>query len=255
MNSLLHYDLMRLTAFQKNESVKNEIAINKHGELTLLKFNQVNYFNYCIGKIISLEALNLIESFYADTNDKKYQILIDAKDTFSQNILEGESKYQLKEKIAIMKLEHHEEPVFFHNEKVRLEPVTAESIDRFSWLYLECFEAENRHAESVEENFRQKLKIEGIQFYFIVYDDKFVGITGTYFDPVFSILSVAAIQKSYRNLGLHKVILTNRIKHLRIQFENRPIFSWAYKNSISHQNMIKSGMSLSEEILVYQYAV
>lgn len=254
MNTLLHYDLLRLEAFQNNVSVRNSIAIDETGELTLLKFKTIHYFNYCIGKVTSLELLDYIQKFYADISENKHQILIDSEDYLSGEIIQQSLDYRLEGKISIMKLIPENfagHPIL---PEVDLVPVSEQNIKEFAWLYLSCFEAENRHEESVEENFRLKLNVEGLHFYFINYKNKPVGITGLYFHPKFTILSVGAILKEFRFLGIHKSALSWRIQKSQAVQGDQPIFSWAYTDSISYQNMVKTGMQLSQELLVFQHA-
>jgi len=254
MNTLLHYDLLRLDAFQNNLSIRDHIAVEDFGELTLLKFTPINYFNYCIGKVNSLELLDYIKKFYSDIVENKHQILIDSGDYLSSEIIQKSPDYKLEGKISIMKLIPENFTGYPIIAEVELVPVTEQNIKEFAWLYLSCFEAENRHEQSVEENFRLKLNVEGLQFYFINYKNKPVGITGLYFHPNFTILSVGAILKEYRFLGIHKSALSWRIQRSEAINGSKPVFSWAYKDSISHQNMVKTGMTVSEELLIYQHA-
>jgi hypothetical protein len=253
MNTLLHYDLLRLEAFKKNDSVKDAIAISQFEDLTLLKFCPVNYFNYCFGKVENHQVLDLVKEFYSDTVQRQHQILIDSKDRLSQSILEQDEDYHFFKRIAIMKLSPTHPAMDFSEKEMTLVSVTSHNVGEFAWLYLRCFEAENRHAESVEENFLHKLNVPGMKFYFIQRDQQKIGITGLYQNPDFQILSVAAVLPDFRNLGFHKSALSWRIRTCKEMNSLSPIFSWAYQNSISHQNMIKVGMSPAQEIWVYQH--
>ncbi len=254
MNTLLQYDILRLKAFQNNLSVRNSIAINDTGELTLLKFIPINYFNYCIGKINSTEVLDYVKNFYADISENKHQILIDSKDYLSEKIIHRSSNYSLEAKISIMTLMPEDFNEHLIHPEVELIPASGQNIQEFAWLYLACFEAENKHKESVEENFRLKLTVDGLQLYFIYYNHKPIGITGLYFHPQFTILSVGAILKEYRFLGLHKSALSWRIQKSKATTGSKPIFAWAYKDSISYQNMLKIGMTVSQELFAFQHA-
>ncbi|MBC6365702.1 hypothetical protein [Algoriphagus sp. AK58] len=253
MNTLLHYDLLRLEAFQKNHAVRNSIAISQERELTLLKFKPINYFNYCLGKIETPHMLDLVREFYSDTVEKQHQILIDSRDEVSKSILSHRLDYRIDQKIAVMSLSSDEPHHRFFHPDIQLKEVTEKEISEFAWLYLDCFDAENRHAESVEENFLHKLRVEGLKFYFVNWNDLHVGITGLYQNGDFQLLSVGAVKNTFRNLGFHKSALSWRIELCRSQNPELPIFSWAYQNSISHMNMIKSGMKLHQEILAYKY--
>lgn len=253
MNTLLHYDLLRLEAFQNNPSVRETISISQSPELTLLKFPPVRYFNYCYGKIESKQVLQKVQDFYSDTYQGQHQILVDAKDDLSKSILAESKEYKLFTKIEIMELPWEANYQDMNLEGIELIPATLENIREFAWLYLNCFEAENRHAESVEENFLQKFKTAGIQFYFIQWNGLPVGISGIYSNADFQILSVAAVLPAYRNRGFHQAALTQRIKLCRDKDKSAPIYSWAYQHSISQQNMKKIGMSLSQQLWVYQH--
>jgi hypothetical protein len=239
MNTLLQYDLLRLEAFQNNDSVRDSIAISTSGELTLLKFKPVNYFNYCIGKIESPQVLDLIRSFYSDTVEKKHQILIDAKDEFSKSIVMDCPDYRFIRKIAVMQLKPEETFRDFSHPHLQLRQVTEATIREFAWLYLQCFEAENRHKESVEENFLYKLRVDGVKFYFIQWNKTPIGISGIYQNNEVQILSVGAVKEEFRNLGFHKAALSWRIRSCRQFNPHLPIYSWAYQPSISQRNMLK----------------
>jgi len=253
MNTLLQYDLIRLEAFQSNKAVRDSIAISKEGGLTLLKFKQVNYFNYCIGKIESPQVLDVIRSFYSDTVEKQHQILIDTTDQISQAIVKDCPDYRFFKKIAVMQLKPAESFREFTHPSLHLQQVTEANIREFAWLYLQCFEAENRHKESVEENFMCKLHVPGVKFYFIQWNDLPIGITGLYQNDEVQILSVGAVKQEFRNLGFHKAALSRRIQTCRNLRPDLPIYSWAYLHSISQENMLKSGMNLAQELLVYQH--
>lgn len=253
MNTLLHYDLLRLEAFQNNQAVRNAIAISRKSELTLLKFKQVKYFNYCLGRIETPKMLDLVREFYTDTVENQHQILIDSGDEVSKSILSQCNDYRLDQRIAIMSLLPDTPYHRFYHPEVRLKLVTEEEVSDFAWLYLDCFEAENRHSQSVEENFLHKLRIDGLKFYFVQWNQHKVGITGLYQHDEFQLLSVGAIKDNFRNLGFHKSALGCRIELCRTQNPGLTIFSWAYQNSISHINMIKTGMSLHQELLTYKY--
>ncbi len=253
MNTLLQYDLLRLEAFQNNHTVRESISIFKEGELTLLKFKPVNYFNYCIGKIESPKVLDLIRSFYSDTVEKQHQILIDAEDLISQSLIRDCHDYRFFRKIAVMQLKPEESFREFSHPNLHLRQVTEANIREFAWLYLQCFEAENRHKESVEDNFLYKLHVDGVKFYFIQWNEIPIGITGIYRNKEVHILSVGAVKEEFRNLGFHKAALSWRIQSCRQYRPDLPIYSWAYQDSISQGNMLKSGMNLAQELLVYQY--
>jgi hypothetical protein len=253
MNTLLHYDLIRLEAFQNNPSVRESIEISQSEDLTLLKFLPIQYFNYCYGKIDSKCVLQKVKGFYADTFQGRHQILLDSEDELSKSILAEAKEYRLFKKIAIMKLGSGDRYEDLNIEETQLVLATEENIREFAWLYLRCFEAENRHAESVEDNFLHKFQTKGIQFYFIQWNNTPIGIAGLYCSADFQILSVAAVLPEFRNNGYHQSALSQRIKMCRERMENTPIYSWAYQNSISHLNMKKLGMSLAQEIWVYQH--
>lgn len=253
MNTLLHYDLLRLEAFQNNPLVRESISISHSQDLTLLKFLPVQYFNYCLGKIESKQVLLKIKDFYSDTYQRQHQILVDSKDEMSRSVLEESKDYRLYKKIGIMRLAPGNTFQELSLEMPKLIRVTEDQIGEFAWLYLKCFEAENRHAESVEENFLQKFKAKGIQFYFIQWNKCAVGIAGLYSHPDFQILSVAAVLPEFRNQGFHQSALVQRIKIARGKCDSTPIYSWAYQNSISHLNMRKFGMDQVQELLVYRH--
>ena len=253
MNTLLHYDLLRLEAFQNNPRVRDSISISHTQDLTLLKFLPVHYFNYCFGKIESKQVLGKVKDFYADAYQGQHQILVDSQDELSKSVLKEAPEYCLYKKIGIMGLPPEVPFQYLNLENTELIPASEENVGEFAWLYLRCFEAENRHAESVEENFLQKFKTPGIQFYFIEWNKSRVGIAGLYAHADFQILSVAAVLPEFRNKGFHQSALTQRINICRERNQTSTIYSWAYQDSISQGNMIKIGMSQVQELWVYRH--
>lgn len=253
MNTLLQYDLLRLEAFRNNQSIRSTISISHTPALTLLKFTPIQYFNYCIGRIESPEMLDLIRGFYADTFQHQHQVLIDSQDLVSKEVLQKSGVYQNVKRISVMKIDPKSVKSTAVSPEIELVKVTEDRIQEFAWLYLSCFEAENRHAESVEENFLHKSRIPGVSFFFVNFQGNPVGISGLYSDENVQILSVGAIHRSHRNLGFHKASLAHRMKICQSGKPDLPIYSWAYEGSISHQNMIKQGMSLAQQLEVYEH--
>lgn len=254
MNPMLHYDVARLQAFQNNSSVRNSIQVSEVENVTVLKFEPVHYFNYAMGRIQTQEVLDWVEQFYLQTGVAQHQFLIDAEDMESRSILEQSSKYRPYTKIALMKLAPEETHLDFERNGLSLDPVTKETIREFAWLYLESFEAENRHAESVETNFEKKLDIPGLELFFIRDKGHPVGVTGIFHQKAYQILSVGAMLSDFRNRGFHKAALSQRLRWCREAAREIPVYSWAYAGSVSHQNMEKVGMSLAQEVLVYRHA-
>ncbi|MHA7130414.1 hypothetical protein [Algoriphagus namhaensis] len=254
MNPMLQYDVARLQAFQNNHAVCQSIQVSEVDELTILKFEPVKYFNYAMGRIHTNEVLDWVQDYYRQTGVTQHQFLIDAEDLQSRSILDHSDKYQRHTKIALMKLDPAAPHLHFEQKDLGLHRVTHETIRQFAWLYLEAFEAENRHAESVEDNFEKKLEIPGLEFYFVKEQEQPVGVTGIFQRETFQILSVGAILPAFRNRGFHKAALSQRMDRCKQTAPGIPIFSWAYHGSVSHQNMIKTGMELAQEVLVYRHA-
>lgn len=254
MNPILHYDVARLHAFQKNSSISNFIQVSELENLTVLKFKPIQYFNYAMGQIQTFEILDQVAQSYLQNGIAQHEFLIDAVDVQSRSILEKSGQYSPYTKIALMKLALEDTPFDFEQKGLTLDRVTRDTIDEFAWLYLESFEAENRHSESVESNFREKLEIEGLELFFIREQETPVGVSGIFHSQSYQTLSVGAILPKFRNRGFHKMALSQRLQWCRKSATGVPVYSWAYTGSVSHQNMEKVGMSLAQEILVYRHA-
>ena len=253
MNFFLKYDILRLEACQKNENVRDSITISREENLTLLKFKLLKYFNYGIGKIENQQVLERIKNFYADSLERHHQILLNSNDLESQSILEKCPDYELIKSVAVVYLEPKENFQDFSKSGLSLIRVNEKTISEFAWLYLKCFEAENWHPESVEENFRNIFESKGVRFYFLYFEGSPIGITGVYQHDDFYFLSAGAVLPEFRNFGFHKVSLSLRLAMCRNENPDLPIFSWAYFDSISHKNMVACGMSLRKKLLVFQY--
>ena len=137
--------------------------------------------------------------------------------------------------------------------KVQLVPVGIDNIAVFTDLYLRGFEAEGRSISRVISNFRQLLLVQGIELFIVKYDLQPVGINVIFAKEHEYLLAGGAILPEFRNQHIHKISMAIRINSCLEDFYCSSIFSWAYDESVSLHNMLKIGMTIFEERMIYEF--
>lgn len=250
MEEFVFYDKLRLQSFMNNPQVKDVIKIVEDPNLVSLKFPYVDYFNYTQGKLESSDQINKLISFYQEA--RTFKILVDDHDDESRDLVEESGSFALKNKIC-KTTACKSVPYGSVTTSISFEPVREENVETFTSIYLRCFNAENRHPDSLETNFRLKVSMPGSDFYIIYWNHKPVGICGLYHSSDFTLLSVGGVLPAYRFLGIHKAALAFRLSKAFDISPNYKVHAWAYEGSISLSNMIKVGMLMERRYWEYEY--
>lgn len=232
------YDLFRLAHFQKR---KPGISFGDRDAFTFYQFSEVDYFNYILFKSANYVEDELEQTFQSFLNEGRSRIkflfpsLI--KNSFT-SLVEKETFHE----IACLK-QSIETIVVANQTASLLTPVkNQDDLYEYTRIYLEGFGSANTDYKDVAENFNLLYRDDAVDFFFVNEEGKRVGICSNYYGPEAVFLSAGAVLASYRNHGLHKHMIAERIAAAKLKGFTEFV-SWAYTGSISYQNLIKSNFS------------
>jgi GNAT superfamily N-acetyltransferase len=235
MHTFQTYDLFRLSHFRER---KPKIDFGETHSFTYYRFNEVDYFNYILFKTSDYDEAELDEILLAYLRDGRSQIkflfpdLI--KNSFS-NLIQEETLHEiacLKQSVGENQWANNHEPLLtpFTNE---------EDLIEYTRIYLESFSSSNTDYKEVAQNFQLLMQDDAVDFFFVNYRGNRVGICSNYYGSEAVFLSAGAVLPPYRNHGLHKQIIAERIALAKLKGHTEFV-SWAYTGSISYKNLIKS---------------
>jgi hypothetical protein len=210
------YDLFRLSHFKVR---KPKIDFGDTASFAYYRFNEVDYFNYILFKTSTYDKAALREILQAYLKDRKTLHEIAC----------------LKQSLAENQQSNEDEPLLtlVENEKDLLE---------YTRIYLEAFESSNTDYEEVAQNFALLMHDDAVDFFLVNYKSNFVGICSNYYGPEAVFLSAGAVLPPYKNHGLHKQIIAERMVLGKLKGYTEFV-SWAYTGSISYKNLMKSNFT------------
>ena len=254
MNIIFQYDLDRLTAYSLNPDNKIEISLGQ--SYNIFSFLEVGYFNYTFvsnRQPLATTDLDRIKTFYLQRNITKHKILISHTDFESATILDSDNDYQHTATIVKTRFKHQPLHQKMNANDVEFETVDSTNIEQFTITYLNSFDAVDKDYKSVARNFKLLLDNKAIQLLLLKSKENIVGINVLYHSNDEVYFAGGAILPEYRNKGFHKASLALRINQAMEAEHAKDIISWAYKSSVSVENMLKMKMQVAEEFLVYEY--
>lgn len=247
MEIFFEYDGFRLKNYQKIKS--NQVSITPLNDLVIYAFPEVSYFNYAFkmnNHPIEIEEIKKAQKAYQSQNILNFKIItphkinIDQKDIAHKNILT---------KLSLSKLEH---PNFI--QKASFEKVNGDNLLEFTETYLSGFEAENRCVKTVSNNFSKLLNHSNFYPYLIKNKDITKGVVVLYSSNGHQLLAGGAILPQYRKQNYHKQGVQFRLNKCFNDPNTLSIASWAYKNSVSMNNMVKCGLVPSQDFYIYEFS-
>ncbi len=256
MELFFKFDQLRLKAFQES-ALENNIDILSKESYTAYCFQDVEYFNYLFlndSKRFDVNAISEVQVFYENRKISTHKIILKSDRANKHQALLDDSGYQHKQTIVKTTYPLKLKEVFFPKTKIGFEKVNQNNIYEYTVTYLNSFEAVARNFKRVSENFKMLLTIEGFEAYVMKVGGEPVGIVALFIDSHDYFLAMGAVLKEYRNLGYHKAGLTMRLRKIVSDPYVQSIISWAYKGSISHQNMLKLKMKEECQYSVYEYS-
>ncbi len=239
MKTFIPYDIFRLTNYKKEN---NLIDFGETDSLIYYCFNEVDYFNYIIliSEFQNIDELRNVLSIYSRFNRKRIKFLFKESLTIKYDYLidseKGFHKIQCVEKIISDRIDNY-------SDKKVLRPVkTDEEIILYTKLYLKGFKSNKTNIIEVAKNFRLLFDTKSVDLFFIMNNAIIAGICSNFYNGKNVFLCACVVLDLYQNIGLQKKAINERIKFGLIkgflQFN-----SWAYDDSVSYHNLIKSGFS------------
>ncbi|MFT4521802.1 MAG: GNAT superfamily N-acetyltransferase [Bacteroidia bacterium] len=238
MNTFLSYDQFRLGKF-KDRKPCIQTASTK--ALSYFLFDEVDYFNYLFIKersILNSDLMPVIDEFIASGRDRIKIICKQSSIKFHRDLIDED--VPIKKIVCVHKTW---QVIGTTRGPSILQKVVSDSdIRLFTTIYLRGFESNANNEDEVAQNFTLLHKSGETHFYFVTYRGKVAGICANHFNRNHVFLSACAVLAPYRNLGLQKVAIQERLQ-LAHQQGYRRATSWAYANGISHHNLVKSGFT------------
>jgi hypothetical protein len=256
MHIIHQYDLERLLAYDRNQEQDNRIRIDMFRDAGIFSFPEVNYFNYTwVDESRSLSSIDLdfFMAFYAARGIKRHRLIIPAGASDNVELLRNNRNYHQSARLMITAYPRMTKIDLRNGHMVSLVPVISDNIEAFTGLYLSGFGAEDRLNDLVTGNFRQLLPVQGMKLFIIMYNEQAVGINVLFARGHEYFLAGGAVLPDFRNLKIHKTSIAMRINRCLDDSHCSNIYSWAYNESVSFQNMMKLGMTIFEEKIIYEY--
>lgn len=238
MYTFQSYDLFRLSCFQNR---KPDIRFGDTDALTFYQFTEVDYFNYILFKSANysqVELEQILQTYLSQgRSDIKFLFPSFLKNSFTNLIAEETFR-----EIACLKQNAVRDLTKDENELVIAAVKNQRDLMEYTRIYLEGFGSDNINYREVSSNLELLWRENAVDFFFINYEGKRAGICSNYYGPEAVFLSAGAILPAYRNKGLHKRVIADRITLAKLKGHNEFV-SWAYTGSISYQNLVKSNFS------------
>ena len=111
----------------------------------------------------------------------------------------------------------------------------------FTEVYLKGFGSINQDIVDVALNFRYVMDSDQVDFFFVIEKGQIAGVCVNYYGERSVFLAGCAILDPYRNNGLQKKAIDARV-YIGREKGYSLVTSWAYKNSVSHENLMKSNL-------------
>lgn len=253
MLEFVHFDKQRLYAFKNNPTVTNSIHVDIQQGIHLLTFQEVDYFNYAFGSITEADQLSLIQRFFQNRKSGWHKAIVHCADIHSRNFMESRTDYRFKEIYCYFQAPT-EKITPHRDEEIRLVKVDHTSIDLYATLYLDVFNADNKHPDSVEENLKLMLDIPSFNAYLVTSDhQEWMGICSFWINNQTLLYTAGGLRKEYRGRKFHLATLAARTIEAQQLGEFDRIASWALANSSSSHNLNAFGLTHTDNYHVYEF--
>ncbi len=235
MHTFQTYDLFRLSCFQQR---KPAIRFGDTDAFTYYQFDEVDYFNYILFKSANYAETELEEVLktYSDKGRSTVKFLFPSliRASFS-NLVEPETLHE----ITCLRLSQQND-LSYSKDRSLLTSVRSEAdLLEYTRIYLRGFGSDNTQYQEVAKNFSLLWQQEAVDFFFVNHDGERVGICSNFYGPKAVFLSAGAVLPPFRNHGLHKRMIAERVR-IGQEKGHTEFASWAYQGGISYQNLVKS---------------
>ena len=248
------YDVLRLLTYRDCESLHARIRVQTLGDSTLLRFDDVGYFNRIYAADTSiLSHLAEVEKFYAGSPFPCELVASEpevadacARACARRGWTQGRSYSWLgapterliapptPPEVTIRRAGRGEEEVFFTT-------------------YLSGFEADRNRVLEAVHNMRHLFQHVCLTFHLATVGETPAGIGMTYADGGDMVFCAGATVPEFRNRGCHHALLAARVQLARSN-NARHVYGWAIANGISERNMLQAGMETMGTTTAWRYA-
>lgn len=254
LQAIARYDALRLETYRDGESLHSRIRMRTLGACTLLRFDDVGYFNRIYaGDTSILSHLDEVERFYAGCPFACELVASEAEvadacaracerrgwtpgRTYSWMAAPVEQLIAppAPDEFTIRRAGPGDEEVFF----------TA---------YLSGFEADRSHFPEAIRNMRHLFQHDSLCFYLATVEGVPAGIGMTCADGEDMVFCAGATVPEFRNRGCHHALLAARVQLARSS-NARHVYGWCVTSGVSERNMLQAGMENMGAITAWMYS-
>jgi hypothetical protein len=252
MLDFVDFDRQRLSAFKKNPTVCNSIDFDMRETIHLLKFMEVDYFNYSFGTVTNEGTMSMIREYYQKRPFGKHKLIVHNADNPSIEFIKNSGHYTLKENISYLQ-SPAKNIQSIQPQNIQLTPVDHTQIGLYTQRYLEVFSAQNNHPSSVEENLKLMLHIPNFHAYLVQHQKECIGICSFWIYNNTLLYTAGGLQEPYRGMKFHLDTLAARTLLAQQAGTVESISSWATSNSASSHNLQAFGLTNTHNYNVYEF--
>jgi hypothetical protein len=236
------YNLRRLFTYQQHEVHGDRIRIRSIGSATVLRFDDVGYFNSVYAPDESIvNQLTEVEEFFSGC---PFGCTLVAPPVEASGRV-GEAcrrrNWRPGPKIVWMHASTRELRVPPTSREFTIRPPLQDEREIFLHCYLESFEADPGRFGAAVRNMRHLFKWPDLHFLLAVRSGQPVGVAMLLKAGEAALFCAGAALPNERNQGCHSALLGARVRLAR-ELQCREIFSWAHAGSQSEVNMARAGL-------------
>jgi hypothetical protein len=239
------YDSLRLRTYRDGESLHSRIRLQSLGTSSLLRFDDVRYFNRVYARDGSIAGrLAEVEQFYAGCPFPCELITSDGEAAAKCSRVassRGWTRGKHYTWLAAPAEQLEVPPASNHFVVRRVHPGEEE---RFLATYLSAFEAKREHFPAAIRNMRHLFLHRSLTFLLATCEGLPAGVGMTYSDGDAMAFCAGATIPEFRNQGCHHAMLAARVKLAR-KSNCSYVYGWAAAEGQSKRNMMQIGMEIA----------
>lgn len=255
MNIAAEYDVLRLRTYRDGESLHSRIRIRSIGESTLLRFDDVGYFNRIYAADTSLIShLAEVEGFYAGCpfpcefvfrDEAQAEVFAPACRERGWSLAKAYVWLSAPAGMLVAP------PV---PDEFDVRETTYGEEELFLSTYLASFEADTSSYAAAMRNMRHLFRYSSLTFLLATSAGKAAGVGMTYSDGNGGMFFCAgATLPEFRNRGCHHALLAARVRLARESGADQ-VYSWAASNGQSQKNMEQIGLEIVGSTPSWKYS-
>ena len=252
--AIARYDALRLQTYRDGESLHARIRMRTLGASTLLRFDDVGYFNRVYAADTSiLSHMDEVERFYAGCPF--------ACELVASEVEVADACARVCERRGWTRGRTYSwmaAPV-----EQLIAPATPDEFtirragpgeeERFFTAYLSGFEADCNRFPAAIRNMRHLFQHASLSFHLATVGEVAAGIGMTYTDGEDMVFCAGATVPEFRDRGCHHALLAARVQLARSS-NARHVYAWCVTNGVSERNMLQAGMENVGAITAWMYS-